>query len=90
MNIVDISYGNRRTVLTKTLVTQLEDICGDMWRVKTRAYSSHIQGKLVTVGQGLRDSICEASYSLSSLRKQINKQKHMLLHDRRTDSIFKY
>ena len=53
MNIVDMSYGTRRTVLTKTLVTQLVDICGDMWRVITRANSSHIVGKLVTVGQGL-------------------------------------
>ena len=53
MNIVDMSYGTRRTVLTKTLVTQLVDICGDMWQVITRAYSSHIVGKLVTVGQGL-------------------------------------
>ena len=31
MNIVDMSYGTRRTVLTKALVTQLVDICGDMW-----------------------------------------------------------
>ena len=53
MNIVDISFGTRRTVLTKTFVTQLVDICGDMWRVITRANSSHIVGKLVTVGQGL-------------------------------------
>ena len=53
VNIVDMSYGTRRTVLTKTLVTQLVDICGDMWRVITRAKSSHIVGKLVTVGQGL-------------------------------------
>ena len=53
MNIVDMSYRTRRTVLTKTLVTQLVDICGDMWRVITRANSSHIVGKLVTVGQGL-------------------------------------
>ena len=53
MNIVDISHGTRRTVLTKTLVKQLVDICGDMWRVITRANSSHIVGKLVTVGQGL-------------------------------------
>ena len=53
MNIVDMLYGTRRTVLTKTLVTQLVDICGDMWRVITRANSSHIVGKLVTVGQGL-------------------------------------
>ena len=53
MNIVDMSYGTRRTVLTKTLVTQLVDICGDMWRVIIRANSSHIVGKLVTVGQGL-------------------------------------
>ena len=35
MNIVDMSYGTRRTVLTKTLVTQLWDICGDMWRAIT-------------------------------------------------------
>ena len=35
MNIVDMSYGTRRTVLTKALVTQLVDICGDMWRVIT-------------------------------------------------------
>ena len=55
MNIVDMSYGTRRTVLTKTLVTQLVDICGDMWRVITRANSSHIVGKLVTIGQGLYD-----------------------------------
>ena len=55
MNIVDMSYGTRRTVLTKKLMTQLMDICGDMWRVITRAYSSHIVGKLVTVGQGLKD-----------------------------------
>ena len=54
MNIVDMSYGTRRTVLTKTLVTQLVDICGDMWRVITRANSSHIVVKLVTVGQGLK------------------------------------
>ena len=40
------------------LVTQLVDICGDMWRVITRAYSSHIVGKHVTVGQGLHDSRC--------------------------------
>ena len=53
MNIVDMSYGTRRTVLTKTLVTQIVDICGDMWRVITRANSSHIVSKLVTVGQGL-------------------------------------
>ena len=53
MNIVDISYGTRRTVLTKMLVTQLVVICGDMWRVITRANSSHIVGKVVTVGQGL-------------------------------------
>ena len=53
MNIVDMSYGTSRTVLTKTLATQLVDICGDMWRVITRANSSHIVGKLVTVGQGL-------------------------------------
>ena len=53
MNIVNMSYGTRRTVLTKTLVTQLVDICGDKWRVITRANSSHIVGKLVTVGQGL-------------------------------------
>ena len=49
----DMSYGSRRTVLTKTLVTQLVYICGDMWRVITHANSSHIVGKLVTVGQGL-------------------------------------
>ena len=54
MNIVDMLYGTRRTVLTKTLVTQLVDICGDMWRVITRANSSHIVGKLVTVGKGLK------------------------------------
>ena len=54
MNIVDMSYGTRRALLTKTLVTQLVDICGDMWRVITRANSSHIVGKLVTVGQGLK------------------------------------
>ena len=42
------------TVLTKTLVTQHVDICGDLWRVITRANSSHIVGKLVTVGQGLK------------------------------------
>ena len=53
MNIVDVSYGTCRTVLTKTLVTQLVDICGDMWQVLNRANSSHIVGKLVTVGQGL-------------------------------------
>ena len=53
MNIVDMSYGTRSTVLTKTLVTQLVDICGDMWRVINRANSSHIVGKLVTVEQGL-------------------------------------
>ena len=53
MNIVDISYGTRRTVLTKTLVTKLVDICCDKWRVITRANSSHIVVKLVTVGQGL-------------------------------------
>ena len=53
MNIVDMSSGTRRTLLTKTLVTQLVDICGDMWRVITSANSSHIVGKLVTVGQGL-------------------------------------
>ena len=50
MNIVDMSYGTRRTVLTKKLVTQLADICGDMWRVITRANSSHIVGKIMTVG----------------------------------------
>ena len=54
MNIVDKSFGTRRTVLTKTLVTQLVDICGDMWRVITRANSSHIVDKLMTVGQGLK------------------------------------
>ena len=54
MNIVDMSHGTRRTVLTKTLVTQLVVICGDMWRVITRANSGHIVGKLVTVGQGLK------------------------------------
>ena len=54
MNILDMSYGTRRTVLTKTLVTQLVDICSDMWLVITRANSSHIVGKLVTVGQGLK------------------------------------
>ena len=52
MNIMGMPYGTRRTVLTKTLVTQLVDICGHMWRVITRAKSSHIVGKLVTVGQG--------------------------------------
>ena len=57
MNIVDMSYGTRRTVLTKTLVTQLVDICGDMWGVIIRANSSHIVGKLVTVGQGLKISL---------------------------------
>ena len=56
MNIVDMSYGTRRTVLTKTLVTQLVDMCGDMWRVITRVNSSHIVGKLVTVGQGAKQS----------------------------------
>ena len=57
MNFVDMSCGTRRTVLKKkTLVTQLVDICGDMWRVITRANSSHIVGKLVTVGQGLNGS----------------------------------
>ena len=54
MNIVDMSYGTRRTVLTKTLVTQLVSMCGDMWRVITCANPSHIVGKLVTVGQGLK------------------------------------
>ena len=53
MNIVDMSYGTRRTVLTKTLVTQLVVICGDMLRVITRANSSHIVGKFMAVGQGL-------------------------------------
>ena len=53
MNIVDMSYGTRRTVLTKTLVTQLVDICGDMWQVITRANSLRIVGKLMIVGQGL-------------------------------------
>ena len=57
MNIVDMSYGTRRTVLTKTLVTQLMDICGDMWRVITRANSSHIVGKLVTMGQGINRKV---------------------------------
>ena len=57
MNFVDMSHGTRSTVLTKTLVTQLLDICGDMWRVITRANSSHIVGKLVTVGQGLKIGI---------------------------------
>ena len=52
MNIVDMSYGTRRTVLTKKRVTQLVDISSDMWRVITRANSSHIVGKPVTVGQG--------------------------------------
>ena len=55
MNIVDMSFGTRRAVLTKMLVTQLVDICGDMWRVITRANSSHIVGKHVTVGQGLNE-----------------------------------
>ena len=50
MNIMDMSYGTRRTVLTTPLVTQLVDIGGDMWRVITRTNSSHIVGKLVTVG----------------------------------------
>ena len=50
MNIVD---------MTKRLVTQHVDICGDMWRVITRANSSHIVGKLVTVGQGLKVAIAE-------------------------------
>ena len=54
MNIVDLSYGSRRTVLTKTLVTQLVHICGDMWRVITRANSLHIVSKLMTVEQGLK------------------------------------
>ena len=62
MNIVDMSYGIRRTVLTKTLVTQLADICGDMWRVITRADSSHIVGKLVTVENSRRHS--KTSYEL--------------------------
>ena len=53
---VDMLYGTHRTVLTKTLVTQLVDICGDMWRVITHANSSHIVGKRVTVGQGLKVS----------------------------------
>ena len=57
MNMVNISYGTRRTVFTKTLVIQLVDICGDMWRVITRSNSSHIVGELVTVGQGLKDSM---------------------------------
>ena len=59
MDIVDMSYGTRRTVLTKTLVTQLVDICGDMWQVITRANSSHIVGKLVIVGQGLKRTLNE-------------------------------
>ena len=54
MNIGDMSYGTCRTVLTRTLVTQLVDICGDMWQVITRANSSHIVGKLMTVGQRLK------------------------------------
>ena len=62
MNIVDMSYGTRRTVLTKTLVTQLVDICGDMWRVITRANSSHIVGKLVTVGQGLSPALSRCAF----------------------------
>ena len=42
INIVDMSYGTRRIVLTKTLVTQLVDSSGDMWRIITRANSSRI------------------------------------------------
>ena len=68
MNIVDMSYGTRRTVLTKTLVTQLVDICGDMWQVITRTNSSHIVGILVTVGQGLKH-IKTASQTLDLLWK---------------------
>ena len=36
---MDISYGTGRTVLTKPLVMQLADICGDIWRVITSANS---------------------------------------------------
>ena len=59
MNIVDMSYGTHRTVLTRTLVTQLVNICGDtcMMLFITCANSSHIVGKLVTVGQGLSHGV---------------------------------
>ena len=59
-----MSYGTRRIVLTKTLVTQHVDISGDMWRVITRANSSHIVGKLVTVGQGLKVGIRKSTTTL--------------------------
>ena len=49
MNIVDMSCGTRRTVLTKTFVTQLVDIGGDMWRVMIHANSSHIMDKVMNV-----------------------------------------
>ena len=52
-HVVCETRGTSRTVLTKTLVTQLVDICGDMWRVITHAKSSHIMDKLVNVRQGL-------------------------------------
>ena len=39
--------------LVEQFLTKLVDICGNMWRVITRANLSHIVGKLVTVRQGL-------------------------------------
>ena len=71
MNIVDMSCetrGTRRTVLTKTLVTQLVDICGDMWRVTTHAKSSHIMDKLVNVRQGLWNTPIKADLLLAILK----------------------
>ena len=63
MNILDMSYGARRIVLTKTLVTQLVDISGDMWRVRViiRTNSSHIVGKHLTVGPELKVGIREST-----------------------------
>ena len=72
MNIVDMSYGTRRTVLTKTLVAQLMDICGDMWRDITRTNSSQILGKLVTVGQGLKGRPSKSGYVGPSLHKSLS------------------
>ena len=75
MNIVDMLYGTRRTVLTIMLMTQLVDICGDMWRVITRANSSHIVGKLVTLDRGLKVIIYE-NRTVCYLRLNSNIQEH--------------
>ena len=71
MNIVDMSYGTRSTVLTKTLVTQLVDICGNIWQVITHANSSHIVGKLVTVGLSRVGLRLATSYELATSRREL-------------------